>query len=150
MMSRFEPESTHSLILGYLIWLFGFTGAHRFYYGRPVSGTVWFLTLGLLGVGWLIDLFLIPSLNRSCAWRYVPGPANYSIAWLLLAWAGWFGLHRLYLGKIASGLAELVMTLLMIASGGILILFFGIPVLLLQLIDLWSLNEQINEVNQAG
>ncbi|MHC4877450.1 MAG: NINE protein [Planctomycetota bacterium] len=146
-MSRFEPESTHSLILGYVIWLFGFTGAHRFYYGRPVSGTVWFFTLGLLGVGWLVDLFLIPAMNQSCVWKYEPGEMNYSIAWLLLSWAGWFGVHRLYIGKIGSGLAELVMMLLIIGSGGFLGLFFGLPLLIIQLIDLWTLNEQISEAN---
>ena len=51
-------QDTHSKLIGYLLWIFGFTGAHRFYYGRPVTGTIWFFTLGLLGVGWLIDLFL--------------------------------------------------------------------------------------------
>ncbi len=146
-MSRLEPESTHSLILGYAIWLFGFTGAHRFYYGRPVSGTVWFCTLGLLGVGWLIDLFLIPSMNQTCGWRYQPGPINYSVAWLLLSWTGWFGLHRLYLGKVGSGLAELAMMLLIIGSGGFLAIFFGLPLVIMQLVDFWSLNEQISDVN---
>jgi TM2 domain-containing membrane protein YozV len=43
---------THSKLIGYLLWIFGFTGSHRFYFGRPVSGTIWFFTLGLLGVGW--------------------------------------------------------------------------------------------------
>ena len=51
---------THSKTIGYLLWIFGFTGAHRFYFGKPVSGAIWFFTLGLLGIGWLIDLFLIP------------------------------------------------------------------------------------------
>ena len=55
---------THRKSLGYLLWLFGFTGSHRFYYGRQISGTIWFLTLGLLGIGWLIDLFLIPGMGR--------------------------------------------------------------------------------------
>ena len=32
---------THNLGMGYLLWIFGFMGAHRFYYGRPVSGTIW-------------------------------------------------------------------------------------------------------------
>jgi TM2 domain-containing membrane protein YozV len=33
----------------------------RFYVGRPISGLVWLLTLGLFGVGWVIDVFLIPE-----------------------------------------------------------------------------------------
>jgi TM2 domain-containing membrane protein YozV len=36
-------RDTHSLGIGYLLWIFGFMGSHRFYYGRPVSGTIWFL-----------------------------------------------------------------------------------------------------------
>lgn len=38
--------------------------SHRFYYGKPVSGTIWFFTAGLLLIGWIIDLFLIPSMAR--------------------------------------------------------------------------------------
>ena len=56
---------THSKLIGYLCWIFGFLGAHRFYYGKPITGTIWFFTLGLLGVGWLIDLFLIPGHCRN-------------------------------------------------------------------------------------
>jgi TM2 domain-containing membrane protein YozV len=33
----------------------------RFYVGRPISGLVWLFTLGLFGVGWVIDVFLIPE-----------------------------------------------------------------------------------------
>ena len=57
-------NDTHSLLIGYLLWIFGFLGAHRFYFGRPVSGTVYLFTFGLLGIGWLVDLFLMPSLER--------------------------------------------------------------------------------------
>ena len=65
-------SDTHSKLLGYLLWIFGFTGSHRFYYGKPISGTIWLFTLGLLGIGWLIDLFLIPGMDRqaeACAER---------------------------------------------------------------------------------
>jgi TM2 domain-containing membrane protein YozV len=51
--------------VAYLLWLgclIGFCGLHRFYVGRPISGIIWFLTIGLLGFGQLIDLFLIPSM----------------------------------------------------------------------------------------
>ena len=33
-----RQSDTHSLLIGYLLWLFGFLGAHRFYYGKPVTG----------------------------------------------------------------------------------------------------------------
>ena len=68
-----ENRDTHSTPIGYLYWIFGFTGAHRFYYGKPISGTIYFYTLGLLGVGWLIDLFLIPSMDREADIRFAPG-----------------------------------------------------------------------------
>lgn len=50
-------NDTHLKTVGYILWIFGFTGSHRFYYGRPITGTIWFFTLGLLGIGWLIDFF---------------------------------------------------------------------------------------------
>ena len=40
-------NNSHSVVVGYILWLFGFTGAHRFYFGKPISGTIWFFTLGL-------------------------------------------------------------------------------------------------------
>jgi len=125
---------THSKVLGYLLWIFGFTGAHRFYYGRPVSGTIWFFTLGLLGIGWLIDLFLIPWMDRTADRRFVDGPINYSVAWLLLTFLGWLGMHRFYMGKWGTGLLYLV-------SLGL----FGLG----WLYDLWTLNAQISERNYA-
>jgi TM2 domain-containing membrane protein YozV len=33
-------NDTHRKTIGYLLWIFGFTGAHRFYYGKPVTGTI--------------------------------------------------------------------------------------------------------------
>ena len=77
-----QRQDTHSKLIGYLLWIFGFLGSHRFYYGRPVTGTIWFFTLGLLFIGWIIDLFLIPSMDREAdesmqlvlkaldSWRY--------------------------------------------------------------------------------
>ncbi|MCF5744042.1 MULTISPECIES: NINE protein [Pseudomonas syringae group] len=43
-------SDTHSKVMGYLMWIFGFLGAHRFYYGKPVTGTIWFFTFGLFGL----------------------------------------------------------------------------------------------------
>lgn len=117
---------------GYLFWLFGFTGAHRFYFGRPITGTLWFFTLGLLGVGWLIDLFLIPSMARKAERRFRPGDHSHEIAWGLLTFLGLFGVHRLYLGKWVTAL---------------LYFFTGAFVGLGYLYDLWTLNDQIDDAN---
>ncbi len=126
---------THSIVVGYLLWLIGFTGAHRFYYGRQLTGVLWFLTLGLLGVGWLIDAFLIPSMNHQASLEYAPGPYDYSIAWLLLILFGVFGVHRFYQGKILTGI-------LYALTGGLC--FIGV------IYDILSLNEQISELNQRS
>jgi TM2 domain-containing membrane protein YozV len=120
------------MLIGYLLWIFGFTGAHRFYFGKQISGTIWFFTLGLLGIGWLIDLFLIPSLNRQAALRFREGPVDYNLAWLLLTFLGLLGLHRMYLGKWFSGILYLLTVGL-----------FGIG----YLYDYWTLNDQITLIN---
>lgn len=126
---------THSKVIGYLLWIFGFTGSHRFYYGRPVSGTIWFFTLGLLGIGWLIDLFLIPGMDRDADQRFALGRINYSLAWVLLTYLGLLGIHRMYLGKWGTGLLYLL-------TGGLLGLGW--------LYDYWTLNQQISDLNRGG
>lgn len=44
----------------YLLWFFfGGFSLHRFYLGKFKSGIIYLLTLQLMGIGWIIDLFLI-------------------------------------------------------------------------------------------
>ena len=76
-------RQTHSAAIGYILWIFGFLGVHRFYFGKPVSGTIYFFTLGLLFIGWIIDLFLIPSMEREADIRYTPGPIDYNLTCLI-------------------------------------------------------------------
>lgn len=138
-------RDTHSVLLGYTLWLFGFSGAHRFYYGRPVSGTIWFCTLGLFLIGWIVDLFLIPEMDRDAARRYEEGPKDYSVAFLLLTFLGAFGAHRIYIGKWITGLLYLFLAVWVVTPYSV------ISVLLLvgYLYDFWTLNEQIDEVNRV-
>jgi TM2 domain-containing membrane protein YozV len=125
-------NDTHLKSIGYILWIFGFTGSHRFYYGKPISGTIWFFTLGLFFIGWIIDLFLIPSMDRQADFRYRSGNLNYTVAWILLTFLGLFGIHRFYMGKWLTGILYLL-------SGGI----FGIG----YLYDFWTLNDQVSLIN---
>ena len=125
-------NNTHRKKMGYILWIFGFTGSHRFYYGKPISGTIWLFTLGLLGIGWLIDLFLIPGMDNEADFRYHEGPLDYSLAWIFLTFVGIFGVHRMYMGKWISAI-------LYFLTGGLFL--FGV------LYDFWTLNEQIDRIH---
>jgi TM2 domain-containing membrane protein YozV len=121
--------------MGYLLWIFGFTGSHRFYYGRPISGLIYFCTLGLLGIGWLIDLFLIPGMNAKSDIKYTAGRVDYNISWILLTFLGVLGIHRFYMGKWMSGL-------LYFLTGGLFLIGYAY--------DFWTLNQQISEINESA
>lgn len=125
-------NDTHSLAVGYLLWIFGFLGSHRFYFGRPISGTIYFFTLGLFFIGWIIDLFLMPMLEDKAERRFQAGEYNYTITWVLLTFLGFFGIHRFYQGKIGTGLLYLLTLGL-----------FGIGVIY----DYWTLNDQLSQRN---
>ena len=61
-----------SVGLAYVLWAMAFLaiplglpglhGLHRFYCSKPRSGALWLVSFGLLGIGQLIDLFLIPGM----------------------------------------------------------------------------------------
>ena len=125
---------THSKVVGYVLWIFGFTGSHRFYFGKPISGTIWFFTGGLFLIGWIVDAFLIPSMARRADLRYANGPIDYSVAWVLLTFLGMLGLHRFYLGKWGTGILYLL-------TFGLL----GIGVIY----DFWTINSQVSQLNST-
>ena len=129
-----NSDDTHRKTIGYILWIFGFTGSHRFYYGKPVSGTIYLFTLGLLFIGWIVDLFLIPAMDRQADIRYSVGRIDYNLTWILLTFLGIFGVHRMYMGKWLTGILYLL-------TGGLL----GIGIIY----DFWTLNDQITLINAS-
>ena len=125
---------THNKFIGYLLWIFGFIGAHRFYFGKPKTGILWLLTGGLFLIGWVVDLFLIPGMDREADRRFVSGSIEYSVAWILLTFLGVLGIHRFYMGKWGTGLLYLL-------TGGFSLI--GV------VYDFCTLNTQISELNAS-
>ncbi len=130
-MRKLEVD-THSKVIGYILWIFGFTGSHRFYYGKPVTGTIYFFTLGLLLIGWIVDLFLIPSMDRQADLRFRTGRYDYNVAWILLTFLGVFGVHRFYMRKWFTGILYLL-------TGGLFLIGY--------IYDYWTLNDQLTILN---
>ena len=80
-------------------------------------------------IGWIVDLFLIPSMDREADLRFRDGDISYNVSWLLLTFLGVFGVHRMYMGKWITGVIYLL-------TGGLFLI--GI------LYDFWTLNDQIS------
>ncbi len=63
-MVRQPPEINKGT--AYLLWALAFVmpihGLHRFYAGKPVSGTLYFFTLGFFYIGQILDVFFISSM----------------------------------------------------------------------------------------
>lgn len=104
------PLSDKSASVACLLCLFlGFLGVHRFYLGKIGTGILMLLTLGGIGIWQMIDLFLLAfgEMTDSTG-RKVPGSERKGLAILLAYFLGMFGVHRFYLGKIGTGVAQLL------------------------------------------
>ncbi|MEM9827854.1 MAG: TM2 domain-containing protein [Planctomycetota bacterium] len=127
-----EVVPTHPILIGYAFWLLGIFGAHRFYFGKPITGVLYLLTGGVFLVGWIVDLFLIPAMSAQAAGRYHSGRSDHTIAWVLLTFVGWLGIHRFYIGKYFTGI-------LYALTGGLL----GLGIVY----DFLTLNTQVEQQN---
>lgn len=83
-----DTPSDRSFIATWLFsWLLGFLGVDRFYLGKVGTGILKLLTLGGLGIWWLIDLILtLAGVQRDSQGRLLPDYEQHrTIAWIVTA-----------------------------------------------------------------
>ena len=74
--------------------------------------------------------------NSHDAMRYDANKKNLIVAYLLWIFVGWFGIHRMYLGKTVTGFAQLALWLACAVLG---VLTLGIGYVLFLIPALWLL-----------
>lgn len=74
----------------------GFLGLHHFYLRRYGFGVLYFMTFGLLGVGWVFDWFRLPHLVKE-ANKKIENPEDLHKKDLVDAYTLWFPMG--FLGK---------------------------------------------------
>lgn len=93
------PSKQKSILDAYILAVpLGFLGAHHFYLKRPGWGILYFFTFGLIGMGWVADLFRMPYLVKKTNERLQQGRAYKSHKDMNDAVVLWLPLHGL-LGK---------------------------------------------------
>ncbi|NLC95464.1 MAG: TM2 domain-containing protein [Bacilli bacterium] len=59
---KYQYKSNKNWVICLLLCIFlGYLGVHRFYVGKIGTGILWLLTVGLFGIGYIVDLLLIAT-----------------------------------------------------------------------------------------
>ncbi|KAH3738803.1 hypothetical protein DPMN_045449 [Dreissena polymorpha] len=101
------PRNEKNISDAYTLWFpFGLLGFHHFYLNKPGFGVLYLFTFGLFGIGWLVDLFLIPYHVRKAN---DASPTNkekqVGTAYALgVSPIGLLGAHQFYLNRPEYGL----------------------------------------------
>lgn len=98
-----RAASDRSFVATWLFsWLLGFLGVDRFYLGKVGTGVLKLLTLGGLGIWWLIDLILtLAGVQRDAAGRLLPDYEEHRVVAWIVTGAG------VALGMITTALSRI-------------------------------------------
>ncbi|MDD2648786.1 MAG: TM2 domain-containing protein [Eubacteriales bacterium] len=67
-VQRVEASSKSKWVAFLLCLFLGYIGAHKFYVGKTGAGILYFFTVGIFGIGWIIDLLVILSDGFTDKW----------------------------------------------------------------------------------
>lgn len=86
-LRKFYHAEQRSVALAYVLAVcLGMFGAHHFYLGRTTYGVMYLCTLGLFGVGYLVDLIRVPSLVKDANIRRIDEEEERTMSDLYVLW----------------------------------------------------------------
>lgn len=106
-----STETKKNMSDAYTLWFpFGLLGFHHFYLNNTGFGVLYVFTFGLFGIGWLVDLFRMPSMIRESNSRTKEQMVKHiGMAYALGIFPlGIFGSHHFYLNRPLWGLLYLI------------------------------------------
>ena len=129
-----SPKHTTASVLSLLL---GWLGIDRFYTGRIGLGILKLITIGGLGIWWIVDMILVgagkardgsgtPLISFSDQQMPVDGgmPSRYGmvsqkhfVAVILEVLLGWLGVDRMYMGRVGLGILKLIVGIVTFGFG---------------------------------
>ncbi|XP_071498751.1 uncharacterized protein [Diadema antillarum] len=157
-----SPPNERSFVLTAILLYspLGIFGCHHFYLNNLFLGFVYSSTMGIFGIGWVVDWFRIWFLVRDCnevirearerghwlvSHKYPGILRKMSVIDAYLLWLppfGLFGIHHMYLGRVRYGLFYTATLGLNIFSW--FMDLFRIPFLV------WKANKEVKLLKQGG
>jgi TM2 domain-containing membrane protein YozV len=66
---KYRPGVLDYNVAWLLFYFGGLFGLHRFYQGKWVTGILYLFSMGLFGIGWIVDLFCLNEQIHEGNWK---------------------------------------------------------------------------------